>query len=415
MLHLNAGFEAALMILFLVVGLGVIASKLTERPRIPDVAVFLVVGILLGPQVMHVVTAPGVSQVNQFILYLGATLILFDGGRAVRFGVLRRVYISISLLVTIGVLVSAILVGIAVHLLLGTPWIWSLLLAAILASTDPATLIPVFKRVPIVARLQQTMETESAFNDATASVLVATLMTAITTGKSLAVGPAIVEFFHDSLIGLAVGIAFGLLALWTVSKRGWGVLHEFASVVLFIVAIGSYVIATKLGASGFMAAFAAGTITGNAKSFGLPLVSKTEEHVEHFGSVMTTLMRILIFVLLGTQVDFKVVYANLGVGLLIVAVLMIVARPATVVSSVLVDRVAKWHWREVTFMMWVRETGVIPAALAGTAVADHVPHSDVIMAVTFLAILCTILIQATSTGIVAKRLHLNRPFVDEEL
>lgn len=415
MLHLASGWEAALTILFLLVAFGVIASKLTERPRIPDVAVFLIIGILVGPQVLNWVTAPGVSQVNQFILYLGATLILFDGGRAVRFAVLKRVYITISLLVTTGILIAAVLVGIAVHDLFGASWLWSLLLAAIMASTDPATLIPVFKRVPIVARLQQTMETESAFNDATASVLVATLMTAITTGHQLAVGPAVLEFFHSSLIGLAVGVALGLVALWTVSKEGWGVFHEFASVILFVVAIGSYVVANQLGASGFMAAFAAGVITGNGRALKLPFVDKTNENIEHFGSVMTTIMRILIFILLGTQVDFKVVFANLGNGLLIVAVLMFVARPATILGSVLVDRVAKWRLREIVFMMWVRETGVIPAALAGAAVAAHVPHSDIIMAVTFLAILCTILAQATTTGIVAKLLGLNRPAEEEEL
>ncbi|WAH39185.1 cation:proton antiporter [Alicyclobacillus dauci] len=408
MFHLAGTWEEALMILFIVVGLGIIVSKLTEKPRIPDVAVFLVLGIVLGPQVLHLISAPSQSQVNQFIIYLGATLILFDGGRSVRFDVLRRVYISISVLVTIGVVVSALVVGVAVHLLLGTPWVWSLLLAAIMASTDPATLIPVFKRVPIVERLQQTMETESAFNDATASVLVMTLMAAVQTGGSLNIGSAVYQFFHDSLIGLAVGLVFGVAALWTVSRRGWGIFHEFGSVVLFVTAIGSYVIASRLHASGFMAAFAAGVITGNGKSFGWSFSAETNAHLEHFGSVMTTIMRMLIFVLLGTQVDFGVVYQYLWVGLVVVAVLMFIARPATVVSSVLEDRLAKWNWREVTFMMWVRETGVIPAALAGTAVAEKIPHADVIMAVAFLAILCTILVQATTTGSVAKLLRLNR-------
>lgn len=403
------------MILFIIVGLGLIVSKLTEKPRIPDVAVFLVLGILLGPQVLHLVDAPSQSQVNQFILYLGATLILFDGGRAVQFDVLKRVYTSIALLVTVGVVVSALIVGTTAHFLLGSSWVWSLLLGGIVASTDPATLIPVFERVPVIARLQQTMETESAFNDATASVLVATLMTTLATHAGLHMGPAVGQFFQESLIGLAVGVVFGLIALWSVSRRGWGVLHEYGSIVMFVAAIGSYVMADKIHASGFMAAFAAGVITGNGKTFGWPLAEDTHIHIEHFDSVMTTIMRILIFVLLGTQVNFVVVYHYLWLGLLIVAVLMFVARPASVASCVFFDRIAKWDKREVAFMMWVRETGVIPAALAGSAVAAKIPQADVIMAITFLAILSTILVQATTTGVVAKRLGVNRDVPLEDL
>lgn len=408
MLDLGAGWEQALMIVFIVVGLGLVVSKLSEKPRIPDVAVFLVLGILLGPAVLHVVSAPSQSQANQFIVYLGATLILFDGGRSVRFDVLRRVYISISLLVTTGVLISALVVAVAVHYLLHEPWVWSLLLASILASTDPATLIPVFRRVPIVERLQQTMETESAFNDATASVLVLMVMTAVQTGGHLSIGPAVLKFFHDALIGLAVGVVFGLATLFTVSKRAWGVFHEFGSIVMLVCAVGSYVVASRFDASGFMAAFAAGVITGNAKAFGWSFTDETELHIEHTGGVLTMMFRILIFVLLGTQVNFHAVAAHLWGGLLIVAVLMFVARPFSVLGSVLVDGVARWNAREVAFMTWVRETGVIPAALAGTAVAKGIPQAQTILAVTFLAILCTILVQATSTGAVAKRLGLSR-------
>ncbi|WP_245630176.1 cation:proton antiporter [Alicyclobacillus acidiphilus] len=410
-----AQWQSALAVICIVVGLGVVVSKLTERPRIPDVAAFLVLGIILGPSVLHIVHTSSQSSVNQFIIYLGATLILFDGGRSVRFDVLRQVYISISLLVTVGVVVSACIVGVGVHLLLHQSWIWSLLLASILASTDPATLIPVFKRVPIVERLQQTMETESAFNDATASVLVLTLMSTVLTGSNLSIGPAVGTFFQQSLVGLAVGAVLGMVGLWLISPKAWGVLHDFSSIVMIVLAITSYVISAHLGASGFMAAFAAGVIVGNAESFGWELPERTAMHLDHAGNLMTTIMRILIFVFLGTQVDFTVVYHDLWIGLALVGILMFVARPLSVLSTVVEDRKARWQWREIVFMMWVRETGVIPAALASTAVADHVSGADIIMAVTFLAILGTILVQATTTGTVAKRLSLARESAEWDL
>lgn len=408
-------WQQALSVLCLIVGLGIVVSKLTERPRIPDVAAFLVLGIVLGPQGLHIVHSAAQSPVNQFIVYLGATLILFDGGRGVRFDILKQVYISIALLVTVGVLVSAIVVGVGTHMLLAHGWVWAVLLGAMLASTDPATLIPVFKRVPIVDRLQQTMETESAFNDATGSVLVFLMMGTVLHGTSLHIGQGIIQFFYDSIGGIVIGALFGMLGLWLVSKQAWGVLHEFASVVMFVVALGSYVVANHIGASGFMAAFAAGVIVGNAKSFGWSMPELTKQHLDHYGNVMTTMMRMLIFVLLGTQVDFHVVHQYLWVGVAIVAILMFIARPVSVLSSVLIDRKAKWSVREFVFMMWVRETGVIPAALATTAVAEGVPGAQVLMAVTFMAILGTIIIQATTTAMLAKALGLNRNVVEEEL
>lgn len=386
---------------------GLIVAKLTERPRIPDVAAFLLLGLLVGPGLLNLVSEPSTSQVNQFILNLGATLILFDGGRGVRFDILRKVWISISLLATLGVVISAVVVAVAAHAFLGLPWLVALLLGCVIASTDPATLIPVFRRVPILDRLQQTVESESAFNDATGSVLVFALVAAIQQGTTVHVVSPILSFVQSAGIGMVVGLGCGLVCVWLVSPKGWGVFHEYGSIVLMVLAIGSFQLAESLGASGFMAAFVAGVITGNGRSFKLEFAPHTEVNVHHFASAMTLLMRMFIFVLLGTQVDFTTVHKYLWAGLGVVLVLIVVARPLSVLGSVLVDRRAKWRWREILFMFWVRETGVIPAALAGMLAAEHVPGADTIAAVTFMAILITILLQASTTGIVANWLKLS--------
>ncbi|GAA3313745.1 hypothetical protein GCM10020331_004570 [Ectobacillus funiculus] len=89
---------------------------------------------------------------------------------------------------------------------------------------------------------------------------------------------------------------------------------------------------------------------------------------------------------------------------MIVLVFMFIARPLAVLVCTLPDRKAKWKWNEIVFMFWVRETGVIPAALSGMIVASGVDYANAIASVTFIAILMTILIQASTTGYVAKRL-----------
>lgn len=409
-----SGWVNAWKILLLCFVCGLIASKLTEKPRIPDVVSFLLVGILFGPSVLGWIHVSPNSEVNQFIVNLGAAFILFDGGREIRISIMKQVWLSIALLSTVGILVTAVVVAWIAHMVLHTPWVFSFLLGAVLSSTDPATLIPVFRRVPIVDKLQQMLESESALNDATAAVLVMSVLAVLTLHTSIQIGSMIDQFLILALIGLCAGILFGWLGLWVLSPQGWGIFREYPSFIHLIVVLSAYICAYLLHGSGFMAVFAAGIVIGNGRTFGLKLHAHTEREVHYFYRVITVVFRMLIFILLGTQVDFHLLLKFIWPSLVIVAILIFIARPMTVASSVLIDKKAAWSNRDILFMMWVRETGVIPAALANAVAATHLPGSQIILAVTFVAILMTILIQGTSTGWVAQKLGLRINFVEEE-
>jgi cell volume regulation protein A len=93
-------------------------------------------------------------------------------------------------------------------------------------------------------------------------------------------------------------------------------------------------------------------------------------------------------------------------GVAVVTVLMLMARPVTVFLCALPDRRARWSFAELVFMCWTRETGVIPAALAGLLLGIKAPGAQVIASVTFVAILMTILIQAPTTEWLGRRLRL---------
>jgi cell volume regulation protein A len=124
--------------------------------------------------------------------------------------------------------------------------------------------------------------------------------------------------------------------------------------------------------------------------------------------VMTTafIMRLFIFILLGAQVDFSLMNQYLVGGIAVIAILMLVARPITVFLCALPDRRAQWSFNEMLFMCWTRETGVIPAALAGLLLGMNAPGAQMIASVTFIAILMTILIQAPTTKWLGRRLGL---------
>jgi cell volume regulation protein A len=225
----------------------------------------------------------------------------------------------------------------------------------------------------------------------------------------------VIQFVHSSVIGIVIGLLVGMLTLWLVSFRGWGVLHEFGSIAMFVAALGSFEAAEFFDGSGLMAAFATGIVTGNGQSFRLPLAGHTVANIHHFGNAITLVLRMLIFVLLGTQVEFDAVKLNFATGLALVLVLMFVARPLTVLISASWDPRAKWTYRELLFMCWTRETGVIPAALSGMMKAEGISGAELVGAVTFLAILITILIQASTTSLVAKRLGLLREAPAEDI
>jgi cell volume regulation protein A len=160
-----------------------------------------------------------------------------------------------------------------------------------------------------------------------------------------------------------------------------------------------------LHVSGFMATFTAGLIWVNANTFKLDMQDKLPE-MGHFSDNITFIMRMLIFILLGSQVDFSVIMENLWPSLGVIFVFIFIARPLTVLVCTLPDRKAKWKWNEIVFMFWVRETGVIPAALAGMVAGLGLLHNEIISSVTFLAVLLTILFQASTTAYVARILGL---------
>jgi cell volume regulation protein A len=396
----------ALLMFGIILAVGTFSGLIARLVRIPDVAVFLLVGMLLGPGVLGLVNIKADSTINQLILIFGSSYILFDGGASIRLKVLKEVWITIVIISTVGVLITAAITGVAAYYFLGVAPIVALLLGAVIASTDPATLVPVFKQVRIKERVAQTVMSESAFNDAMGAILTFTVLGVAMGAGEFSIGDAITDLLKQSLLGILIGGVLGYLAAFFIAHEKFGFLSEFAPVVTLMAVIGAYMGADGLQSSGFMAVFVFGIMLGNQESLGFKLTQHEDNLLEDY--VMTTafIMRMFIFILLGTQVDFGLMNQYLYSGVAVVIVFMLVARPVTVFLCALPDRRAKWSFKEMLFMCWTRETGVIPGALAGMLVGMKAPGAQIIASVTFIAILMTILIQATTTKWLAKKLGL---------
>ena len=346
------------------------------------------------------------SPLSQIILLFGASYILFDGGASLRFNVLKQVWITIVLISTVGLVVTAALTGIAAYYVLGVPLIVALLLGATLASTDPATLVPMFRQVKIRDRVAQTVVSESAFNDAIGAIITFGVLAVATETGEFLLRSSLLDLIKQSIIGIIAGAALGYLAAVLIAHERRAFLAEYAPVVTLAAVIAAYFAADGLQASGFMAVFVFGIVLGNKDSFGFKMEAGEAQRLEEFVMTSAFIMRLFIFILLGAQVDFNLMGQYLVGGIVVVTILMLVARPLTVFLCALPDRRARWSFNEMLFMCWTRETGVIPAALAGLLLGIKALGAQMIASVTFIAILMTILIQAPTTKWLASKLEL---------
>jgi cell volume regulation protein A len=390
----------------LILAVGTFTGLVAQKLGIPDVAVFLIAGMLVGPQALGLIDIQANSPLNQFILLFGASYILFDGGASLRFNVLKRVWITILVISTVGVVITAVITGVAAYYILGVPFIVALLLGATLASTDPATLVPIFRQVKIRDRVAQTVMSESAFNDAMGAIVTFGVLAIATEKGDFSVASSLLDLLKQSIIGIGAGAVLGYLAALLIAHERWAFLAEYGPVVTLMAVIGAYFAADALQASGFMAVFVFGIVLGNKEALGFKMEPGESQKLDDY--VMTTafIMRLFIFILLGAQVDFNLMNQYLVGGIVVVAILMLVARPITVFLCALPDRRAQWSFNEMLFMCWTRETGVIPGALAGLLLGMNAPGAQMIASVTFIAILMTILIQAPTTKWLGRRLGL---------
>ena len=396
----------------LVIVAGLIFGKISEIIKMPDVVLYILAGIILGPSLLNWINIDKYPVENQLILSFGAAYILYDGGREIDFKILNKVKMSVSLLATAGVLISTVIVGYVAARVFQIPVYYGLLMGAVIASTDPSVLVPLFKSMNISNKLKQTIISESAFNDAAGAVITFSLI-GIILGGEFSLSQSVMQLVKSIAGGVLIGVVAGYLSHLFVDEKKFGILRDHPAELMIATVTGAYLISDRFGFSGFMAVFVVGMFCGNKKVFDFWIPEHSFQTHLRFKEVFTVLLRMMIFVILGTQFVFENLFSNLTPALIVVAVLIFIARPVSVIFSMIADRKAQWKWQEVVYMMWVRETGVIPAALSGMILTMGVDHADIISSVTFATILITLTLQASTSKLLAKVLNLDTPSISD--
>jgi cell volume regulation protein A len=386
---------------------GLVCQVVADLLRAPRMLVLLVGGTLLGPSVTDAIDVPLDSTGAELLLTLGVSFILFYGGLQLSIGILERVAVGIGLLAVPGVIVTALVTGVVAAVAFDIPLSTGLLIGAVVAPTDPAILIPLFDRIGIRQKIEQTAIAESALNDATGAVLALVLAGVVQSGEA-SIGDPIVDFVSDLAISTVIGIAFGVVLSVVVSDRRAGVWKESAAIaVVAVVAVG-YFSTDSAGGSGYLGAFLAGLIVGNMDRLGLGMHTDHERDMRSLVGTITEVVVILVFVTLGANLPWSDIWDNLPAALVVVVVgLIVLARPVTVVLCLGADRRGAWTREEMVFMGWTRETGVVAAALGGLMVARGVPHAELIVTTVAVAIVTTLGLQTTTKVWLGRRLGLD--------
>ena len=399
--------EKLLKLLILVILSGIISAKVSQKIKLPDVVLFILSGVILGPHVLNLINIDKYPLGNQLILTIGAAYILYDGGREIELKVFNKVKVSVLILATLGVVISTTITGFFASKIFHLNIMYALLIGAVIASTDPSVLVPLFKNMNISSKLKQTIISESAFNDAAGAIITFSLIGALS-GQAVSVSASLLQLLKSAGGGILVGAIIGYICTKLISEGRWGYLQEFSSESSLVAVLSSYIISEHFGFSGFMSVFILGMICGNKKMLNCTVPEQYYITNSRFKEVLTIILRMMIFVLLGTHIQFTVLGQYWKGSLLVVLILIFVSRPISVILSVMFDRKAKWTFREILYLMWIRETGVIPAALAGMLVSIKIPHSDIISSVTFSTIIITLTLQASTSKLLARALKLEK-------
>ncbi|NUT40645.1 MAG: potassium/proton antiporter [Thermoactinospora sp.] len=390
---------------WLLIGAGIVIAaiasvRITHRSGLPSLLLFLGLGLVLGASGFgaKLESPEAVQQIGLIAL----AVILAEGGLTTTWSHVRKSVPLAVILATVGVTVSIVVVALAVQGLLGTDPTTALVLGAVLASTDAAAVFSVLRRLPLPSRLAGVLEAESGFNDAPTVIAVVLLSGA--SQRPASVGTFLLETAIELVIGAAVGLAVGpagAYALRRVALPASG-LYPIAVLALTFVSYGGAVL---LHGSGFLAVYLSALILGNSR---LPHRAATRG----FAEGAAWLAQIGLFVMLGLLATPKELPAAIVPGVIAGSVLVMVARPLSVLASATVARVLRIDrvgWRDQAFLSWAGLRGAIPIVLATIPWAADVKGSKEIFNQVFVIVIVFTLLQGPTLPYAARLLGVGAP------
>lgn len=382
-------------LILLTVG-GVLAASIVialgaSRIGVPSLVVFLFVGMLLGSEGLGNIEFNDV-ELARMVGVVGLAAILFEGGLSTSWRRLRKVAFPATLLSTVGVAITALLSGLAVYILFDLPWLYALLLGAVISSTDAAAVFATLRFTEIRRRLARTLEAETGGNDPMAIALTLGLISWIQ-HPDYDIGDLSLLLAQQIGLGLAVGIVLGLLAMRIFSRLPHSI-GAFAPVASVAACALSFGIAGIIGGSGFLAVYLVGLAIGSTPS-------RYRSQLVAFHEGVAFLAQVAMFIVLGLLVVPHQLLAVAGSSILLALLLVVVIRPVAVWVA---TSFSHFTGRERALLGWAGLRGAVPIVLGTFVLSSHIPNGETIFNAVFFVVLISALIQGTTLEWVAEKL-----------
>jgi len=385
---------------FALIGLlGIGAQWLSWWLKLPSIVLLLLIGVLAGPVTGWLDPDALLGDLLLPLVSLGVAIILFEGSLTLKLQEIRGHGQVVTRLVTVGALVSWLVIGISAWWLLDLSWQLSLLFGALVSVTGPTVIMPLLRTVRPKSELANILRWEGIIIDPLGALLAVLVFEFIVSGER---GHTALVFAEVAAVGGVAGVA-GALLLAVILRRHLmpEYLHNVATLVLVLgVFAGSNALAHE---SGLLAVTVMGMLLANLR--GVPI-----DDILHFKESLTVLLISGMFILLAARVDLSALWA-LGFGaILVLGVVLFVARPLSVWVSTLGTAV---DWPGRVLLAWIAPRGIVAAAVSALFALRleqlGYEQADLLVSLTFTVIVGTVVLQSLTAGPLGNRLGVTEP------
>ena len=376
----------------------VLAGKTSFRVGVPTLIFFLAVGMVAGSEGLGGInfSDPGLAQ---FLGVVALNFILFSGGFETDWASVKPVMWQGMALSVLGVLITAVTLGLFVWWVTDFSIYEGLLLGAIVSSTDAAAVFSILrsKKLALKGHIRPLLEFESGSNDPMAYILTIVFISLVQdSDKSF--WSILPVFFTQLIFGGTLGFAFGLAGKYIINhiKLDYEGLYPPLTITLMFL---TYSVTNAIGGNGFLAVYISAIFLGNQDLLHKRTLMKMFDG-------LAWLMQIILFVALGLLVFPSRIVPVIGIGLLISVFLIFVARPLSVFLTL---APVKTNNRVRLFISWVGLRGAVPIVFATYPLMAGLEKADMIFNIVFFISVTSVLVQGTTIPTVAKWLHVALP------
>lgn len=395
---MNLTIENILLVGSVLLFISIIAGKTSYKFGVPTLLLFLAIGMLAGSDGIGGIQFED-PKLAQFVGIISLNFILFSGGLDTNWNSVKPILWEGLSMSTLGVLLTALCLGIFVWLITDFTIYESLLLGSIVSSTDAAAVFSILrsKSLALKSNLRPTLELESGSNDPMAYVLTIAFLSLVV-NQDLSVYSVIPVFFRQMLLGGIAGYFFGRLSKYVINKIRLDFEGLYPVLVISLMFI-TFSATDAIGGNGFLAIYICAVFLGNQDLIHKKTILKMYDG-------LAWLMQIVLFLTLGLLVFPTHIFPVVGIGLLISVFLILVARPLSIFISL---APFKMKTRRKLYISWVGLRGAVPIVFATYPLLAGIEKADMIFNIVFFISVTSVLVQGTTLTAVAHWLRVALP------